>query len=171
MIHANAILQHIIEIKNGIMGNANKSIKGIMRAKNIIVEILAHVFLKTVGILKSIVDNSVTACVEIINVMNILSMIVKNTKPTNVTNIAAAKVMSTVPINSDGKKVRCKIDCYLLQKLLLVTMSLFIIVIICYHCINYRSKQDSHTINIKIESNAFKKKFVLKIVRVIISTT
>ena len=50
--------------------------------------------------LKSIADTSVIACDEIVVVMDILS-----TKITN--NIAT----STVPINSDGEKVRYKIDC------------------------------------------------------------
>ena len=52
---------------------------------------------------------------------------------TNVTNTASLNVMITVSINSYDKKVRYKIDFYILHKFLLVTVVLFIIVIICYH--------------------------------------
>ena len=48
---------------------------------------------------KSTVDNSVTACDEIINQTNTLSTNATNTTPTNVT--------STVSINSVYKKVAC----------------------------------------------------------------
>ena len=52
---------------------------------------------------------------------------------TNVTNTASLNVMITVSINSYDKKVRYKIDFYILHKFLLVTVVLFIIVITCYH--------------------------------------
>ena len=71
--------------------------------------------------LKSIADTSVITCDEIISAMDIVS-----TKMTN--NIAR-----NVSINSDGKKVRYKIDCYILHTVLLVIIFLLIITIICYH--------------------------------------
>ena len=48
---------------------------------------------------------------------------------------------STTSINSDNKKVRYKMDCYILHTALLVMMPLLIIVIICYHYTKHRSKQ------------------------------
>ena len=49
--------------------------------------------------------------------------------------------MSTVLINSDDKKVKYKMDCYILHKFLLVTILIFIITTICYHYLKHRSKQ------------------------------
>ena len=60
--------------------------------------------------------------------MDIVSTNMTNTIPTN---------MST---NSDGKKVRYKMDCYILHTVLLVMVLLFITIIICYHYAKHRSK-------------------------------
>ena len=60
---------------------------------------------------------------------------------TNVANTISSNVTSTVSINSDEKKVRYKINCYILHMLLLATILLFIIVIICYHYTKHSSKQ------------------------------
>ena len=79
--------------------------------------------------LKSIADTSVIACDEIIPVMDIVSTKMTNTIPT------------TVSINSDGKKVKYKIDCYILHEVLLVIILLLITTIICYHYVKHRSKQ------------------------------
>ena len=73
--------------------------------------------------LKSIGDNLVVLCEEIIYVMDIVLTI----------------VTSTVSINYDGKKVRYKMDCYILCTILLGTLLLFIITIICYHYAKHRS--------------------------------
>ena len=43
--------------------------------------------------------------------------------------------------NSDDKKVRYKIDCYILDSVLLEMLSKLIITIACYHYVRYRSKQ------------------------------
>ena len=83
--------------------------------------------------LKSIVDESVIVCDEIINVTDSASKIVTNTIPTSVTSIAS--------INSDDKKVRYKMDYYILYTVSLVIILLFIIAIICYHYAKHRSKQ------------------------------
>ena len=56
------------------------------------------------------------------------------------TNIST-NVTSTMSTNSDGKRVRYKIDCYILHTVLLVIISLFIIAIICYDYTKYGSKQ------------------------------
>ena len=74
------------------------NVKIIFYAKRIIVGILAHVFMR---MKKSIADTSVITCDEIISFMGIVSTKITNTIATNVS------------INSNDKKVRCKIDCYI----------------------------------------------------------
>ena len=71
--------------------------------------------------LKSIADNSVTKCDEIIIVMDIVSTKKTNTITTKKTNTIAANVTSTAS------------DCYILHTVLLVIILLLIITIICYH--------------------------------------
>ena len=94
-----------------------------------------------------------TECDKIIAVMDIVS--------TKKANAIATNVTSTPSINCHSKKVR---DCYILHAVLLVIILLLIITIICYH---YAKKKGS---NIKWKIMNFKK-FVLKIVCVIISMT
>ena len=72
--------------------------------------------------LKSIVDDCVIACDEIINVMDSVSTNVRNTNLINATKIFS--------INSDNKKIRHKMDCFVLHTSLLVTILLFMIAII-----------------------------------------
>ena len=86
--------------------------------------------------LKSIVDESVVTCNEIINATDDIP-----TNMTNVTNTIPTNVTSTVSINSGDKKVRYKMDSYILLALLLVIILLFMIAITCYHYTKYRSKQ------------------------------
>ena len=89
--NTNSIVQHVIQTKNGIIVHANASVKGMVRAKQIIVEILAYVFVR-IEVFKTYcwwfsncmwwnckVANSV-----LINVTNII--------PTNTT-----KIISTMP--------------------------------------------------------------------------
>ena len=52
IVNANSIVQHLIQIKNGIIININASVKSIVRPKQIIVQILAHIFAKIAGIQK-----------------------------------------------------------------------------------------------------------------------
>ena len=99
------------------------------------------------------------ACDETIYVIDIVS-----TKMTDAT--------STVSISMHNKKVRYKIDCYILHTVLLLIILLLIVTIICYHYAKHRSKEkgiDALTIS-KWRIVNFKK-FTLKIVRVIISMT
>ena len=49
-VNANSIVQHVIEIKNGIIKHVNVNVKIVVRAKSIIVGILAHVFVTIVSI-------------------------------------------------------------------------------------------------------------------------
>ena len=82
--------------------------------------------------LKSIADTSVMACDEIISVMNIASTKMKNT--------IAKKVTSTSSINCHCKKVRYKIDCYILHTAFLVIILPLLTTIICYHYAEHMSK-------------------------------
>ena len=91
--------------------------------------------------LKSIADASVISCNEIISIPDNASTNVTSTVTTNMTDTVPTNVTRTVPINADDKKVRYKIDDYLLHMVLLVIIVLFIIVIICYDYAKHRSKQ------------------------------
>ena len=83
--------------------------------------------------LKIIANDSVIASDEIISITNSVSINVANSVSTNVTSTLSKNVTRTVPINSDDKKVRYKMDCYILSTFLLVTILLFIIVFICFY--------------------------------------
>ena len=61
------------------------------------------------------------------NIVNIINA--TESVSTNVTSTISTIVTSTVLINSDYKKVRDKIDCYVLHSFLLVTILLFKIAI------------------------------------------
>ena len=124
ILSANSIIQHVIQIKNGIIKHVNANVKIIVSAKKIIIGILAHVLLR----IASIADTSVIEDDEIISVMNLVSTKKKNIIPTD-----GAK-------NYHRKKVRYKFDCYILHTVLLVIILLLIIDIICYHCAKRRSK-------------------------------
>ena len=50
IVNANSIVQHVIQIKNGIIKHLNVNVKIIMSAKKIIVGILANVFVRIVSI-------------------------------------------------------------------------------------------------------------------------
>ena len=52
IVNANPIIQHVIQIKNGIMKHVNVCVKIIVHAKKIIGGILAHVLVRTISILK-----------------------------------------------------------------------------------------------------------------------
>ena len=116
--NANSIVQLAFQIKNGVMKHVHVSVKDIVHARKIIVGILAHVFLKMVSIEK------VLLMIQKLCVMNVMDIL--STKMTNTVTI-------NVSTNSDGKKVRYKMDCYILHTVLLVIMLSLIITIICYH--------------------------------------
>ena len=71
------------------------------------------------------------ACNEIISVLDVVS-----TKTTNTITI-------NVPINYDGRKIRYKIGCYILHRVLLLIILLLLITVTCYHYTKNRSKQKS----------------------------
>ena len=59
----------------------------------------------------------------------------------NVTDTVSANVVTTVPIDSDDKKIRYKMVYYILHTFLLVTIILFMFTTISYHCAKLRSKK------------------------------
>ena len=60
IINANSVVELAIQINNGIMINANASVRSIVSVQKIIIGILVHVFVRKVRYLKSIADTSVT---------------------------------------------------------------------------------------------------------------
>ena len=78
--------------------------------------------------LKSIVDESVIVCIT-------------DGVSTSVTNSVSTNVTRTKSINCDDKKIRYRMDCYILHTYLLVTIILFMIAIISYHYAKHKSKQ------------------------------
>ena len=72
-------------------------------------------------------------CDEFINSTHSVSTNVTNAIQTNMTNIISTNVTSTLSMDSDDKKVRYKMDCYILHAILLVIILLFITTIICYY--------------------------------------
>ena len=71
--------------------------KIIVRAKKIIVRILAHAFLRIVSVFKSIADTSVIVCYEITKAIDRVSTNEMNTIPTSMTNtISLYQKMSQV---------------------------------------------------------------------------
>ena len=85
------------------------------------------------GYLKGIVDDSVFVCDKITSVTGSVSSNVANTISTNVT--------CTKSINSDDKKLRYKMNSYILHKFLILIKLLFMITIIFYHYWKHRSKR------------------------------
>ena len=77
----------------------------------------------------STIEDSVITFDEIINDADSVS---KNV-PANVMITVSTCVKSTASTNFLNKKVRCKMDCYILHMVLLVIILLLITVIICYH--------------------------------------
>ena len=102
-----------------------------------------------------------TECDEIVIVIDIVLTKKTNTIATRKTYTVAKNVTSTDSVNCNNEKVR---NCYILHTVLLVIILLLIITIICYHY----AKQKTYNKKWKIMNF---KKFVLKMVRVIISMT
>ena len=129
IVTANSIVQHVIQIKNGITKHVNVNLKIIVNAKKNYNCHPSTCICENSKYLKSIADNSVIKCDEIISAMDVESMKMTNTIPTNAS------------INCHSEKVRCKIDCYILHTVLLAIILLLIIAIISYHYAKHRSEQ------------------------------
>ena len=117
IVYANLIVQHVIEVKNGIIRQVNVNLKIIVSAKKITAWILAQVRIATF-------DDSKAKYDEII-VMDIVSTKTTNALPTNVT--------STMLTNCDDKKVIYKLNCYIPHIIFLMILLPLMITIICYH--------------------------------------
>ena len=117
IVYANLIVQHVIEVKNGIIRQVNVNLKIIVSAKKITAWILAQVRIATF-------DGSKAKYDEII-VMDIVSTKTTNALPTNVT--------STMLTNCDDKKVIYKLNCYIPHIIFLMILLPLMITIICYH--------------------------------------
>lgn len=103
-------IRNVIQIKNEKIIIVNTSVRSwgsIICEKEIAFEILLHV-LGRLQHLINIVDDSTIICDEIV------------------------KLKHTVPINSNDKKVRYKLSYYIMHKVLLATVSLFIMISICF---------------------------------------
>ena len=122
IVNANSIVQHAIQIKNGIMINVYASVKKYCSCKKDYSWNPSPYICESIRYSKSIVDNSVIACNEITN--------------------ATDSVKSTVLINSDDKKVRYKMDYYIWHTFLLVTILIFIY----YHCYHYAKHETKQKI-------------------------
>ena len=89
-------------------------------------------------------------------------------------DVVSTKMTDTIPTNvsisSDNKKARYKVDCYILHAVLLAFVLLLIIAITCDHYAKHKSKQKIiDALTIQKWKTMYLKKFLLKIVHVIIS--
>ena len=109
MVNVNSIVQHEIQIKNGIMKLCQCEFKIDHKCKKDYSWTPSTCICENSKYLKRFADTSVTAFDDIISVM---------------------KIVSTT---------KTKIDCYILHTVLLVIILLLIITIICYHYANYHS--------------------------------
>ena len=103
------------------MKHSNVRVTIIVSAKKIIVEILAHVFVRNA-------NTQVITYDEIISVMDNVLTKMTSTIATNVTE------------SYHSKKVRYKFDCQILHTVLLAIILLLVITIICYYNTRNRSK-------------------------------
>ena len=63
---------------------------------------------------------------------------------TNVANAIPTNVRSTMSTNSEDKKVRYKMVCYILHIILLLIILIFTIALNCYHCTKNNIKAKSY---------------------------
>ena len=79
-------------ICNSNQGWNNKHVNmNVVKAKNIVVGILSHAFVRIVSIFKSVADTSVAEYDEIVIVMDVVSIKTTNTLATNVMSTASIK--------------------------------------------------------------------------------
>ena len=86
VVNANSIVQHVIQIKNGITKHVNVNVKVIVHAKKDYSWNPITCIFENSKYLKSIADTSVIECDEIIFAMDIVSTRKTNTIATNVMN-------------------------------------------------------------------------------------
>ena len=114
------MVQHVVQIKNGIIIHVSVGVKSIACAKKQLES--QHIYLWEQYVSKGIDETLVSACDEIVNAADIASTNVTNTMPTNMTNTISTNVTSTTSTDFEGKKLRYKKDCYILHKVILVIM-------------------------------------------------
>ena len=78
---------------------------------------------------------------EILNTIDSVPTNMINFIPKSMENTTSTNVASTMSIISNDKKVRDRMDCYILHIILVVIIVLIVIAIICYHYAKYRSNQ------------------------------
>ena len=126
IVNTNSIVQHVVQIKNGIMINASVIVKFLTCKKDYSWN-PSTCICENSRYLKSTGDDSVSVCDEIINISNSVSTALKNTIPTNVTN--------TVSIKSDVKKVALeKSNCLTYTISLVIIMCLLFVVVTFNNC-------------------------------------
>ena len=126
IVNTNSIVQHVVQIKNGIMINASVIVK-FLRCKKDYSWNPSTCICENSRYLKSTGDDSVSVCDEIINISNSVSTALKNTIPTNVTN--------TVSIKPDIKKVALeKSNCLTYTISLVIIMCLLFVVVTFNNC-------------------------------------
>ena len=114
MFYVFVIAQYVIQIKNGTIKDANVNAKVILLTTKDYNWNPSTCICENSKYLKS---NSVTACDEIISIMDIASA-------------KRANITSTASINCNSTKVT---DCYILLTVFLAILLLFIIIIFCFH--------------------------------------
>ena len=133
IVNANSIV-HAVQIKHGIVKYVNVSVKSICANKNY-GRNPCKCICENGKYLKKINDNLKIVCDGIKYVVN--------------------NVPPNVSKHSDDKKVRHKLDCYIVQIVLLVIILLFIMAIICYH--QYEKQRSKLKKKNFMENNGFKK--------------
>ena len=134
------MVENVTQIKSGITINVGVSAKiqnKITCVKKIIFRILFFRSCDDSKYVGSIIDNPVITCDEIINAAESASTNVS----TNLMSTVSTNVASNASLNFYNRKVRYKIDFYILHTVLSVPLLLFIIIIIYNHYAKHRSKQ------------------------------
>ena len=100
---------------------------------------LSSCICKNIRFLKNIFDDSVIFCNDIINVANIVL--------TNMTDTTSTNALSTVTINCNNKKVKRKVDCYVLYMHIFTSNNVLLMIAnIWYHyAITGQNKKYWHT--------------------------
>ena len=115
VVNANSIVQHVTQIKNGIIKHVNVNVKIIVSAKK---DYSWDMYLWEKQVFKKY-------CWYFTDCM---------WKKANT-------IATNVSINCHNEKVRYKFDCYISHTILLAIILLLIITIICYDYAKHRSKQ------------------------------
>ena len=133
-VNISLVVENVTQIKSGITINVGVIV---IIQKNIICDACKKYYTwnpttfscENGKYLGSVIGDSEIRCDETINAADSVS--------TNLMSTASTNVTITASINFHNKKVRYKMDCYILHAVLL----LFMIALVCYHYTKRRSKQ------------------------------